>query len=108
VRDLCGVAERWHGGAEADAFDETQRFLAGLAGVAADDQVSLIDDNERQIEAAGIDLASYISPGNEHTVVARGELYTEEVGGVRLIDWVTALVEGKPVGDDYCEACAAG
>ncbi len=87
------------------AFDETQVFFAGLAGIAADDLVSLIDKNEAQIEAGGVELDSYISPGHDHTVLGKPEFYTEMVNGVLLVDWVGDLIAGKSIDDVHCEDC---
>lgn len=117
------TVERWsfpglfiQAGAHADnivfarhdyAFDRTQVFFAGLAGIPADDLVSLIDANEQQIETAGVTLWSYISPGDDHTVLHRDAFYTQTVEGVRLVDWVTALVAGDTVADVHCTVCTA-
>jgi len=90
------------------AFDETQAFFSGLAGIPADDLVSLIDKNEAQIEAAGVDLFSYISPGDSHTVLGRPEFYTDTQNDLAFVDWVTALVAGEPVADNHCNTTANG
>ncbi len=90
------------------AFDETQVFFAGLAGIPADDLVSLIDLNEQQIETAGVDLLSYIAPGDSHTVLSKPAFYTETVNGVPLVDWVTQLVNHEPAADVHCQECAVG
>ena len=90
------------------AFDETQAFFSGLVGIPADDLVSLIDKNETQIEAAGVDLFSYISPGDSHTVLGRPEFYTDTQNDLAFVDWVTALVAGEPVADNHCNTTAAG
>ena len=90
------------------AFDATQQMFIDLVGVAADDLLSLIDANERQIEDAGVDLLSYIAPGDEHTVLSDGRFYTEEVNGQRLVDWVTSLTAHQPVDDVHCTRCASG
>ena len=87
------------------AFDRTQVFFAGLAGIPADDLVSLIDQNEAQVEAGGVTLFSYITPGDNHTVLGGNAFYTETVNGVLFVDWVTALVEGEPVEDVHCTVC---
>lgn len=87
------------------AFDSTQVFFAGLAGIAADELVTLIDQNEADIEAKGVDLLSYISPGSSHTILARDLFYTQTVEGVLLVDWVTALLAGEPSGDVHCVEC---
>ena len=89
------------------AFDETQVFFAGLAGIPADDLVSLIDQNETQVEAGGVALWSYITPGSSHTVLHTDNFYTETVNGVLLVDWVTALIGGEPVDDVHCTVCTA-
>jgi hypothetical protein len=31
-----------------------------------------------------------------------------QVGGEKLVDWVTRLIEGKPVDDVHCKQCRAG
>ncbi|MEN9645166.1 MAG: hypothetical protein RL238_1835 [Actinomycetota bacterium] len=90
------------------AFDETQAFFSSLAGIAADDLVSLIDKNEAQIEAAGVDLFSYISPGDSHTVLGKPDFYTDTQNDVAFVDWVTALVAGEPVTDNHCNTTANG
>ena len=87
------------------AYDVTQTFFAALLGAAAGDLMSAIDGNEAAIEAAGVELDSYISPGNDHTVLSKDEVYTEEVDGVRFIDWLTALVDGRPIDDVHCTEC---
>lgn len=89
------------------AFDRTQVFFSALAGIPADRLVELIDRNEAQIEATGADLLSYISPGDEHTILGRDEFYTHEVNGVSLLEWVTDLANGTPVTDNHCTECTA-
>jgi hypothetical protein len=67
-----------------------------------------MDGNEARIESAGVNLLSYTAPGDEHTVLDDGTFYTEEVNGQPLVDWVTKLIEGKPVDDVHCTKCTAG
>lgn len=87
------------------AFDETQVFFGNLAGFDANDLVTLIDLNETQIEASGIALYSYISPGDEHTVLHSPYFYEETLNGVSLRDWVAALIAGDAVSDVHCTVC---
>ena len=87
------------------AFDRVQTFFAGLAGFDANDLVSLIDKNETQIEQSGVDLRSYISPGNSHTVLSKPEFYTETVEDVPLVDWVSDLIRRQPDPDVHCTVC---
>ena len=90
------------------AYDEQQQRWYPIAGLPAPDLLSLIDANETQIEATGMNLLSYIAPGDEHTTLSDGTFYTEEVNGTPLVDWVTRLVEGEPVEDVHCTDCTDG
>ena len=87
------------------AFDKVQTFFAGLAGIDANDLVTLIDKNETQIEEGGVDLHSYIAPGVSHTVLSRPQFYTETVEGVPLVDWVSDLIRRQPDLDVHCTDC---
>ena len=88
------------------AFDKVQSFFATLAGIDANDLVTLIDNNETQIEQGGVDLRSYIAPGVSHTVLSRPQFYTETVEGVLLVDWVSDLIRRQPDLDVHCTDCA--
>lgn len=87
------------------AFDETQVFFSELAGIPGDRLVEAIDATEAQIEAAGVDLLSFISPGDDHTILTQDRFYDHEAEGVALLDWVVALLAGDPVEDVHCTAC---
>ncbi len=87
------------------AFDGVQQSFLGAVGIPTDDLVTLIDANETQIEQGGVDLRSYIAPGDSHTILSRPEFYTQTVEGVRLVDWVTDLVRREPQPDVHCEEC---
>jgi hypothetical protein len=43
--------------------------------------------------------------GDGHTALTEDELYTEEVGGEALLDWVTRLAVGEPVTGVHCTEC---
>lgn len=85
--------------------DRVQAQFTGLVGLDASDLQSLILQNEQQIEASGVDLASWLAAGSDHTILSSPAVYTHEVGGQRLIDWITALVAGEEVPDVRCETC---
>lgn len=87
------------------AYDEAQVFYGALAGVAADDLVTLMDGIETDIEAQGVPVASFTAPGMEHTLLWRDLVYEVEVEGVRLIDWISDVVSGVPVEDVHCADC---
>jgi hypothetical protein len=90
------------------AYDENQTSWYPYLGIPVGDLRERIDANEAQIEGAGVDLRSYVAPGDEHTVLGDAELYDEEVDGQRLVDWVTTLTEGEPVDDVHCDECGSG
>jgi hypothetical protein len=72
------------------------------------DQLAVIDANEAAIEEAGVVLHSYTAPGNGHGIFEWPKFYEIEVNGERLVDWVTTLIEGKPVDDVHCQRCRVG
>ena len=81
------------------AEDENQASWYPYLGIPAGDLPSRMETNEEQIEAAGVDLHSYVAPGDEHTVLGDAEVYDEEVAGQPLVDWMTRLIAGEPVDD---------
>jgi hypothetical protein len=89
------------------AFDEELRFFNWTFGYASfnANQLTLIDANETQIEQGGVDLHSYVAPGNSHTVLTQPKFYTETVEGVRFVDWVSKLVRRQPAPDVHCTDC---
>jgi hypothetical protein len=87
------------------AHDQVQATFAGLAGIEADDLASFIDQTEFDIESAGVPVASYIAPGESHTIVMHDDFYDLEVEGVRLVDFLTALVNGDVPADVRCTVC---
>ncbi|MGE5209840.1 MAG: pectin acetylesterase-family hydrolase [Acidobacteriota bacterium] len=87
------------------AYDQVQASFAALAGIQADDLVTFIDQTEADIEAAGVPVASYVAPGDAHTIVMSDEFYDMEVEGVRLVDFLTTLVAGDVPADVRCTEC---
>jgi hypothetical protein len=86
------------------AFDPNAAATLAALGVDAS-TLELIDANEAAIEAAGVVQHSYTAPGEEHGILDIERFYEIEVNGVRLADWVDALIKGKPLDDVHCEQC---
>jgi Pectinacetylesterase len=82
---------------DAEAAEEAELF--GL------DLLASIDANEAAIEDAGVVLHSYTAPGEGHRILEWPSFYEVEVNGEKLVDWVTRLIEGKPVEDVHCLKC---
>ena len=87
------------------AYDQVQAGFAALAGIQSADLVTFIDQTEADIEAAGVPVASYVAPGDAHTILMGDEFYDMEVEGVRLVDFLTALVAGDVPADVRCIEC---
>jgi hypothetical protein len=45
------------------------------------------------IEAANPNFFGYVAPGSDHCVINSPALYTTQVNGVRLVDWLRKLTE---------------
>jgi hypothetical protein len=90
------------------AYDARQQLGFSLFGVPTEDLLSRIDANETQIEGAGVNLLSFIAPGDDHTALSDEAFYTETVNDESLVDWVTRLIGGEPVADVHCADCTAG
>jgi hypothetical protein len=90
------------------AFDphaaEGVKYLLGI-DVAPADLVALMDSNEAAIEAAGVVIHSYTAPGEGHGILEFEMFYEMEVNGVRLVEWLEALIARQPVGDVHCDPC---
>jgi pectinacetylesterase len=69
--------------------------------------LEVIDANEAMIEAAGVALHSYTAPGEGHRILERADFYELQVNGVRLVDWIEALLAGRPLVDVHCDDCEA-
>ena len=89
-----------------NAFDSTQASFATLAGFDASNMDELMHQNEALIEAAGVNQASYMAPGTDHTILFRDLLYSQEVEGVAFLDWLTAFLGGTDVDDVHCQDCS--
>jgi hypothetical protein len=90
------------------AYDPNAARAVAWMGGDASNLVALIDANEAAIEAAGVVQHSYTAPGREHGILDLNRFYEIEVNGVRLVDWVDALLKGKPLDDVHCDDCETG
>ena len=88
-----------------DAYDEVQATFASMIGLDSANLVDLIDETNESIRSQGVDLVSWVSPGTEHTILGRADLYEEEIGGERFVDWLTAFLAGEEVDDVHCDDC---
>jgi hypothetical protein len=90
------------------AFDQNAAdAIERLFGLDGSNLLGLIDANEAAIEDAGVVQHSYTAPGDGHGILEFDTFYELEVSGVRLVDWVDALIAGEPLGDVRCDDCQA-
>jgi hypothetical protein len=88
------------------AYDRVLSSYAVMAGLSADGLVDVMRSGEASIEATGTPVAAWVSPGDAHTILGRADFYTEELNGVRFLDWLLAFLGGSPLADNYCVDCA--
>lgn len=86
------------------AYDDVQARFSALIGSTGDLKEKIVA-NEERIEAEGVEVASWLTPGTMHTVLGRPELYETEVGGVQLHEWLADLIAGEDVADVRCTDC---
>jgi hypothetical protein len=81
------------------AQDSVQAASLALVGLPTEDLSGRLTETEALIEAAGTDLASYVTPGDEHLFLDGDDFYSTTAGGTALVDWVGDLVSGNRVDD---------
>jgi hypothetical protein len=89
------------------AYDREAAQSAEEFGIDPSDLLAVIDANERAIEGAGVVQHSYTAAGDGHGIFEYEDFYELEVDGVRLLDWVDALIAGEPLDDVHCTECTA-
>ena len=90
------------------AYDREAAKGAESIGLDPSNLLAVIDANEAAIEQAGVVLHSYTAPGNGHGILEWPRFYEIEVNGEKLVDWLSSLIEGKPVADVHCQQCRVG
>jgi Pectinacetylesterase len=90
------------------AYDREAAESATDLGLDPANLLAVIDANEAAIEAAGVVQHSYTAPGDGHGIFEYERFYELEVNGVRLVEWVDALIAGEPLDDVHCTECRSG
>jgi hypothetical protein len=65
-----------------------------LTPMPADEFEAGLLDYRATIMGVGASLGTYYIPGSQHTWLGGGAIYTQNTGGVPLIDWITDIIEG--------------
>jgi hypothetical protein len=87
-----------------NAYDEVQARFSALIGSHGDLREKILA-NEERIEGEGVEVRGWLTPGTEHTILGRAELYGTAVGGTALHEWLADLVAGEDVPDVRCTDC---
>jgi hypothetical protein len=90
------------------AYDQEAAEGAAALGLDPSQLLGVIDANEAAIEEAGVVQHSYTAPGDGHGIFEYERFYELEVNGIRLVDWVGALIAGEPLDDVHCTDCRSG
>jgi hypothetical protein len=86
------------------AHDEMQT-LGYLMQGGTDDWSDLMLASMQEIEDGASNFHAYIAPGAIHCVTPYDIFYTREVEGVKLVDWVEAMVNDEAWDDVMCTDC---
>jgi hypothetical protein len=89
------------------AYDPEAAKSAAELGLDPSNLLAVIDANEAAIEAAGVVQHSYTAPGDGNGIFKYERFYELEANGIRLVDWVDALIAGEPPDDVHCNDCKA-
>ena len=88
-------------------FDNNQTFyyeaMGGEGGAAGWSERMLASTG--RITESTENFHNYQAPGEQHCVIVQENFYDVESNGVRLVDWIQALVDGAALPDVACADC---
>lgn len=88
-------------------LDENQAFYyeaMGGQGGAEGWSAKMLASIDR-IEQSTPNFHAFIPEGTRHCVIPLDDFYTEEVNGVLLTDWLSAMVNDEPLDSHLCDGC---
>ncbi len=88
------------------AFDENQVFyFQAMGGGDADEWSKQMYASIHEIQDRAPTFSSFIPSGEQHCILPYDNFYTVNIGGVRLVDWLRDMVDGKSVDNLECSDC---
>jgi hypothetical protein len=91
------------------AYDEDQAFyFSAMGGGDTYEWSKQMNAHVGEIADSTPNFASYQAAGFQHCIIPLDELYTVEVGGVKLVDWIGQMIEGQQPEDVACAGDACG
>lgn len=85
------------------AADALQIGYFNLAGGNILDWPNLMNSRLVELEQSLDNFSAFVAPGLGHAVLTVEDFYTLEVGGVRVRDWLAALLAGGPATSVRCD-----
>ncbi len=90
-------------------YDATQHsYYGAMGGGDAAEWSSKMQANLAEISASAPGFRYYLAPDYKHCILPYPELYTVEVGGTKLVDWISSVVNDEPVEDISCNDSDCG
>jgi hypothetical protein len=90
-------------------YDEDQAFFfSAMGGGNTYEWSTQMNAHVGEIADTVPNFASYLAGGFEHCIIPRDDFYTVESGGVKLVDWLSEMTQGKQPADVACEGDACG
>jgi hypothetical protein len=83
------------------AYDQTQTVFHTLIGFPSL-LYHTLQANRAELDEILPYIRSYTAPGSFHSLLRFDELYTRKVAGVRVVDWVRDIADGKEVENVNC------
>jgi hypothetical protein len=88
------------------ADDAVQRRFMGFLGTPTDVLTKGLTCNLNEIRVDSPNFHSFIHPGSAHAVLRTSAVYDTACEGERLVDWIRALIDGRPVQNRWCDGTA--
>jgi hypothetical protein len=60
----------------------------------------------RDIQDAAPNFRAFIAEGEQHCILPAANFYEAEAGGKKLSEWMSDMVNDRPIESRYCEGCA--
>ncbi len=90
-------------------YDEDQSFyFSAMGGGDTHEWAKQMNAHVGEIGETTPNFAAYLAGGYKHCIIPTDDFYTVESGGVKLVDWIGEMIEGKQPADVACEGTACG
>lgn len=88
-------------------LDENQTFFfVAMGGSGKEDWSAQMKASVKTIEGTSPGFHAFLAEGEQHCILPYNNFYTVEAGGKKLTQWLSDMVNDKPVTSAYCEGCS--